>query len=312
VSALPRWLVGSGALALLLAALPARSESSVYAGLELGNTDTRRVDAGASVLWRESWSAGIQLARADFELPDAAMISTLGSARLSYDFGTFGIGLGARRGEIEGVVATNGWFANVFMDRDDLRLSVEVESRNSDLESGPFVEDLGTGAGVQSGISRCSMDSMGYQAQLNLDRSSWSGFLSYRFIDYDDFDCTLTLAADPGGPPAHARGQALGRLGRRPLQAVEGFASRLIPREAVFLESSVALGAAVPVGNRWLGGVELYHDQEQCSGDAYDTALAFGVFQLTETWSVELSVGYSDATVVEDTAFTGVRVFASL
>jgi hypothetical protein len=311
--------IACGLVALLLAAAPAWSElprgaaASVYAGFELGNTDSRRMDAGASVQFRESWNASAQVARAEFELPDADMVSTVFNVKLSHDFGKFGVGVGIRQGEIEDVVSTDGIFAAAFVDQDALRFTLEIESRGSDLAPAPFTEDLGDGAGVQSGVSRCSVDSLGYQAQVNVDRPAWAAFAAYRFFDYDDFDCAVTPNVNTGGPPAHARGRALGRrLGAGAIQPVTGFSSRLIPREAALLESSVALGVVVPLRDRWLAGVDLYRDQELVAGNSYSTALAFAAYQFTMTWTVELTVGYSDAEVVEDTAFAGLRVIASL
>jgi hypothetical protein len=303
----------------LLAAAPAWSElpqgaaASVYAGFEIGNTDARRMDAGAAIQFREAWSASAQVARAEFELPETDMVSTVGNLKLSHDFGRLGVGAGFRQGEIRDVVSTDGIFAAAFVDQDALRFTLEIESRGSDLAPALYTEDLGDGAGVQSGVSRCSVDSIGYQAQVNVDRPGWAAFVSYRFIDYEDFDCAVTPDASPGGPPAHARGRALGRrLGAGAIQPVTGFSSRLIPREAALLESSAALGVVLPVKDRWLAGVDLYRDQELVAGNSYSTALAFAAYQFTMTWTVELTVGYSDAEVVEDTAFAGLRVIASL
>ena len=122
-----RLLVGRSQIALLLAASPAWSEmpqstaASIYAGFELGNTDSRRMDAGASVQFRETWNASAQVARSDFELPDTDMVSTIANVKLSHDFGAAGVGLGFRQGEIQDVVSTDGFFAVAFFDRDALR-----------------------------------------------------------------------------------------------------------------------------------------------------------------------------------------------
>lgn len=317
MNAVRRLLVGPGQVALMLAACPAWSElppstnASIYAGFEFGNTDSRRMDAGASLQFREAWSASAQVARSDFELPDEDMVSTVANLKLSYDFGAAGVGLGVRQGEIQDVVSTDGMFAAGFVDWDAMRFTLEVESRESDLAPASFTEDLGSG--VQSGISDCSVDSIGYLAQFNVDRPDWAAYVSYRTFDYGDFDCAVTVAAAPGGPPAHARGRALGRrLGAGALQPVAGFSSRLIPREAALLDSGVALGVLLPIRDRWFAGLDLYRDEEIVEGNSYSTAVGFAVYQFTATWSVELSAGYSDAEVVEDTAFAGFRVIASL
>ena len=110
-----------------------------------------------------------------------------------------------------------------------------------------------------------------------MNRPTWLGFIAYKAYDYQDFDCALTLDdAGGGGPPPHARGRALGRrLGEIALQPVSGFASRLVPREAMLLDWSASLGVTLPIAGRWIGGAELYHDQERGDGGAFDTALVF-------------------------------------
>ena len=294
-------------------------DASIYLGAEVGNTDTQRLEAGARLAIDQAWSASLQLARAEFELPDAQRTSTLLSAKAQYDFGAFGLGLGLRRGEVSEVSSSRGVTVGGFLDQSTWRLSAEIESRETDLAAAPFTEDLGTGAGVQNGISRCDVGSRGYQAQLDVNRPAWAAFVSYRAYDYDDFDCLVSITANGSGngngngPPAHARGRALGRrLASLPLQPVQGFGSRLIPREAMLLDSSVALGVSLPAREQWIAGAELYRDRESIGGDSSQTLLAFANRRINAIWAVELTLGYSDAESVEDTAFAGVRVSADL
>ena len=304
-------------LAVALTVLAARSDAespdrrSVYGGVEIGNTETRRLLAGVMLQWN-AWEVDAQLARADFQLPDIEARSTAASAGLKHDFGQWYAGGGARRSELENVSTTSGWYADLAYRFDTVRLSLEWEARRTRLEPTPFTEVLGGELGVRTGTSRCEVGSRGYQARADLDRPSWLGFVSLRTFDYRDFSCSLALAGSGNGPPTHARGRALGRrLGEQSLQVVNGFASRLIPREALLLDSSLALGVTLPVDEHWIGGAEIYRDIEE-TGSRYDTALLFASRPLDDTWTVELSFGFSDAEDVRDTAFAGIRMSADL
>ena len=93
---------------------------------------------------------------------------------------------------------------------------------------------------------------------------------------------------------------------------VQGFGSRLIPREAMLLDSSLALGVSLPVHESWIAGAELYRDKENIGGDSSQTLLAFANRRISATWAVELTLGFSDSESVEDTSFAGVRVSADL
>jgi hypothetical protein len=312
-------------LELLLAALlplpglaaedPETDVTSVYAGIELGTHDTRRLDAGGTYQ-RGALQLSAAVANADVELPDGATESTLAVGRASFDFGNFGLSGGYRHGEVEDVARNGGWFAGAFLDREGLRVAVEIEARHTQLEPTPFTEDLGGSTGIASGISRCELDSLGYEARADLDRPSWAAFASIRLYDYSEFDCALHIdAVTPpgGGPPAHARGRALGRrLAAAALQPAEGFASRLVPRESVLLDSTASVGVTIPLDRRWIGGVELYRDEERIGGATSATALVFGNVRLDARWSAELTLGYSAADEIDDTAFAGVRVTADL
>ncbi len=287
--------------------------ASVYAGLELGNTDTRRAEAGATLRPNDNWSGTLALARADFDFPGDDAASTVGSAKVAYDFGDFGVGAGLRRGEIDEISVTRGWLVSGFYEVSDWRLSAEIEARDTALAAAGFTNEEIPGAGRVSGTARCDVDSLGYGAQANYSRSRWSGFAALRLFQYDDFDCAVEVSGRPRGDrPPRARGRGLGgRLASNTLKVVTGFSPRLIPREATLLESTLALGATYSIDELWLGGGELYRDVERASGADFMTALAFANRRMTDTLSVELWVGYATATF-EDTAFAGVRMQADL
>jgi hypothetical protein len=306
-----------------LAAGDAASDAtSVYAGIEVGTHDTRRLDAGGTYQ-RGALQLSAAVANANVELPSGATESTLAVARASFDFGNFGqfghfgVSGGYRHGEVEDVARNGGWFAGAFLDREGLRVGVEVEARHTKLEPTPFTEDLGGSTGIVSGISRCELDSLGYEARADLDRPSWAAYASIKVYDYSEYDCALDLdvvgAPPGGGPPPHARGRALGRrLAAAALQPAEGFASRLVPRESVLLDSTASVGVTVPLDGRWIGGAELYRDEERIGGATSATALVFANVRLDARWSAEVTLGYSAADEIDDTAFAGVRVTADL
>lgn len=302
-----------------VATLPIRADESsapasgsIYLGVESGGSDSRRIDAGTQWQFSERWSAAAQWSSSRFEQTERSYDSTFQTARAAYDLGRWGVGLGLRDGEVDGVSRNSGWFGAVFVDVRSFRITAELEARETELAATPFTEDLGPGLGVRSGISRCDVDGLGYQLRGDLDQPDWAGFASWRYMDYDAFDCALTLASSSGGPPPQARGRALGRrLGALPLQPVRGLASRRTPRDVVLLESSLSIGAIAPVGRQWLGGAELSRETEFVGDADYLTLLVFGNRPISRRWTIELSAGFTDADY-DDTAFAGVRMSARL
>ena len=289
--------------------------TSVSAGFELSDTDSRRVYLAASANLNEHWNLDAGLTRADIELPDFTTESTLASAGVSRSFGDFSVGAGFRHSEIDDVSTSREWLVRGSANYQALRFGLEVGRRESTLDPSPFVEDLGADIGVVSGISRCRVDALGYRGSVNLEQPTWSGFVSLRVFDYGDYDCALEITSGGGppgnGPPPHARGRALGRrLAATSLDPAIGAVSRLVPREVSLLESSASLGFSTPIAGRWIGGVEAYRDVEKIDGSEYLTGVLTAGTVLTDTWSLELSLGYTAAGVVDDSAFAGVRVTA--
>jgi hypothetical protein len=300
--------------ALSMAEAPPSGDSSVYAGVEWGNTDSHRLDAGAVFRFRETTDISAAVARADAQLAQGEAVSKFATARVVHDFGKLGVGLGVRHGEIEGVSKTLGWFAGAFYDQRDIRVSAELETRDTRLASSPFTEDFGAGVGIVSGVSRCEVASLGYIAQVTWTRPRWSVYASGRAYDYEDYDCellssTLGTAVKPG----RGRGRAVGRqLAAGSLQSASGLASRLSPRESTLLESSLSAGAMMPIDERWYGGIELYHDVEKIGENDYSTALVFAGLRLTPMWNAEFSLGHTSADEIDETTFIGVRFTADL
>jgi hypothetical protein len=296
------------------------SAATIYAGAEWGDTDSQRADMGGMFRYRDTTDITASVGRARAALPEDETTSTYAMAKVAHDFGRLGLGAGWRRGEVEDISTTQGWFASAFVDVRDFRVGAEIETRDSKLARTTFTEDLGGDLGIVSGSSQCDVASIGYLLQLNLSRPRWSLNAAARGYDYADFDCTLTETVETGeptgGPPAdipHARGRALGRrLANGALQSVNGFTSRLMPRESTLLKSTLSLGVMVPINDRWYGGVDLYRDVEKFADNAYATALAYAGLRVTGVWTAEFSVGHSSASEIEDTTFLGLRVMASL
>jgi hypothetical protein len=295
---------------------PASTHVTVFAGFEIGDNDSRRIDAGALVQFMQAWSANAAVTRSNFELPGVSATSTSASAKVARTIGAVSVGAGVRRGEIENVSRSRAWFATAAFDHRELRFGLDIEARDTRLDPAAFTEDLGAGIGIVSGISRCRVDGIGYQGRVDLDRPTWSLYGSLRVYDYDDYDCILDITAGgpPGNePPPRARGRALGRrLAAASIDQVIGATSRLVPRESALLDSSAALGLTLPVGGQWIGGLELYRDVERLDGSDYLTAAAFAGRRLNSTWRAEFTLGYSTADLIDDTAFAGVRVTAAL
>jgi hypothetical protein len=309
----------AAALAVLTAPAFANSpmiESTVGSasvGVDVSNTDSRRVYAAGDYSFSDRWTLDGAIALADIDLPDASTQSTLAGVNLTYGFDRFSVGGGFRHSEIDGASRSDDWLVRGSWRYDTARFGLEVGHRASSLAPSAFTEDLGGTLGVASGISRCDVDGIGYRGSVNLDRPAWSGFASLRMYDYDDFDCTVEITpviGAPGhGPPAHARGRAVGRrLAAVPLESIIGATSRLVPREASLLESSASIGFTTPVASAWIGGIELDRDVEKLDGSEYLTGIVSASTVLDHDWTLELSLGYSVADHVDDSAFAGVRV----
>jgi hypothetical protein len=291
--------------------------ASVSIGADVSNTDSRRLYATGDFDVAKDWSVNAGLARSDLDLPGESTQSTLASAGVGHRLGAFTVGGGFRHGEIDGVSRTNDWLVRGSWRNDAARLGLEVGRRDATLAPSAFTEDLGGEIGVVSGVSHCDVDGIGYRASVDLDRPTWSGFASLRVFDYDDFDCTLDIASAGGpsppgppahGPPPHARGRALGRrLAGATLDEVIGATSRLVPHDAALLKSSASIGFTTPVSSTWIGGLEIDRDVEQLDGGEYLTAIVSASRLLTSDWTLELSLGYSLADAVDDSAFAGVR-----
>ncbi len=296
---------------------PPNNTASIYAGGEWGDTESQRIDAGAVFRYHAATIFSASVSRGEAELLESQAVSTYATARVTHDFGSFGLGAGVRQGEVENVSSTLGWFASAFYDYREVRIVAEIESRDSELARTSFTEDFGPGVGVVSGTSACDVASIGYSAQFTLGRPRWSLYAAARGYDYADYECSLVSADLPeSGLPerSRGRGRALGRqLAAGALQRVSGFASRLMPRESTLLESSASLGAMMPFTARWYGGLELYHDVQKLGSTDFATALAFAGMRLNGgVWNTEVSLGYTAVDVIEDTTFIGLRVTAEL
>jgi len=309
---------------------PDEAQGTIYSGLDLGSSSTRQFHVGGA--WMKS---GITIdgyaVHGEAEYPEGDAASTLLMARAMYDFGAFGLGLGARSGEVDKVQTTRGWFVGGFFDYDALRFSAEIETRDTRLDTAPFTVDRALFDGLPgtvSGESRCDNSSLGYSLRMDLARPRWSMFAYATSYDYDDFDCDVTVTATTGGgppatPPGRGRGRGRGRadppgraVGRTvavdTLTPAPGFSSRIDAREAQLLDSSLGLGGSMTLNDRFTTSVQLTFDAEQFTAGDYATLVGYLGVRLSPMWVSEFSLGYTDASVVEDVTFVGVRFIAEL
>jgi hypothetical protein len=286
-----------------------RPRTSIYAGMEFGESDSRRLEAGATFHPNDRWRASLSMSRSEFDLPGMDAASKVTTARVRRHSDDFGIGVGARRAEINHVSLTRGWMVNGFVDRGAWRFSMEVDSRETDLAPAAFSDEQIPGLGAVSGIADCGIDSLGFLGNANVTHKRWSAFASLRVFQYEDFDCTLIIDGEEGteGPG----GRDAERLAENTLDIVTGFGSRLIPREATLLESSLAIGGTFAIDAEWLAGAEIYRDVERTGDDVFLTGLAFANRPVTELLNLEFWLGYAKATG-GDSAFLGVRLTAEL
>jgi len=112
---------------------PPTNNASIYAGGEWGDTESQRLDAGAVFRYHTATIFSAAVSRGEADLTVGRASSTYATARVTHDFGSFGLGAGVRHGEVENVSSTLGWFASGFYDYREMRIVAEIESRDSEL-----------------------------------------------------------------------------------------------------------------------------------------------------------------------------------
>jgi hypothetical protein len=321
-----RWLAALGMLAPMagqgLAASPQAPtlKAQLHAGIEVSDSDSHRFDVGGEWYLPREWEIAASASRADFALTGDDVASTAASLVVRHDLGSFQLGAGLGHAELQDRTTTRSVFITSTYWRDDWRLQAGLGTRETELGATEFEEDLGGSIGLASGVSRCEARSLAANASADLLRASWRLYARAAFHDYGDVDCELTISTggngngngNGNGPPVHARGRALGlRLVTNTLEQVVGINPRLIPRDAMLLKSSLALGAAVSRPSGWQFGGEVYRDVDWLRGQDFFTAVTYGNREITRNWTLELSLGYATSSL-EDSLFAGIRMSASI
>lgn len=295
-------------------AVPAlRGQATV--GVEVGDADSRRVDAGADWYLPGDWEIGVSAARGEYGLAGGDVSSTALGFGLRRNFDDFQLGLGFIDADLDDRSSTRGIHFTTIYWKDDWRFKAGLGSRQTELGATAFEEDLGGDIGLAEGISRCEARSLAAQAQADYLQPGWRVFARFAWFDYRDVDCALTLTpggnGNGNGPPAHARGLALGRrLVANTLGAVVDINPRLVPRDAMLLESTIAAGAAVSRAG-WQFGGEISRDVEWLRGDDFFTAVTYANRDISRIWNLEFSLGYATSSL-EDSLFAGIRASASI
>ena len=88
---------------------PPTNNASIYAGGEWGDTESQRLDAGAVFRYHTATIFSAAVSRGEADLTVGRASSTYATARVTHDFGSFGLGAGVRHGEVEDVSNTLGW-----------------------------------------------------------------------------------------------------------------------------------------------------------------------------------------------------------
>jgi len=124
---------------------------------------------------------------------------------------------------------------------------------------------------------------------------------------------TTTSPVGPGRAPIQVtRPPIVTQLASNVLTGFRGYSSTRAPREGTLLESNMMVGASFALGARSTLGFELYQDSEQFAQSDASTALAYLAFRLTPSVGVDFTAGLTESDLLENTAFAGVRLSASL
>jgi hypothetical protein len=316
-----RTLAAMGALGSVAGAAHANSPEApalrgqATVGVEVSDADSRRVDAAVDWYLPRDWEVGVSAAKGEYGLADGDLSSTAMGAALRRNFDAFQLGLGFIDADIEDLSSTRGVHLTTIYWQDDWRFKAGLGSRLTELAATEFEEDLGGDIGLADGISRCEARSLALQAQADFMQPGWRAYARVSYFDYRDVDCELTITSsgngNGNGPPAHARGRALGRrLAGNTLGAVVDINPRLVPRDAMLLESTLAVGATVSRAG-WQFGGELSRDVEWLRGDDFFTAVTYANREISRTWNLEFSLGYATSSL-EDSLFAGIRLSASI
>jgi hypothetical protein len=324
-------LIAAGVLAAL--ASPALADrapgTTLYAGAELDDQDSRRLDLGLSYVSEGGTALDLVAAWTDTDRDSGDLSSTHAFGLVTHDFGRFGLGAGARYLRNDDHAETLGLIGAAFVDFDPLRLTVRIEGRNTDFDATGFTasgEDLGLEDVTSvAGTSRCSVDSLGYGLALDTRLERWSFYGSVMAYDYDSHSCKVEITSVVGGgsgggnggsPGPGWQGGVKGPMAERLVGAtaapLAGYSSTLLPREAALLESSIMVGVSVDVGSRSGLGIEFYHEAEQFSPVEADTLLGYFDFDVGERLTLELTIGATDADGYDTAAFVGLGVYAGL
>lgn len=308
--------------ALLAAESGSASLTTFFTGVELDTEDGRRFDLGMN-LARGRTTFALEGSRSDAHLGATDYASTFARADLTRELGRYGLGGGFLRIEDEDVVDTTGVNGLAFADFSDTRLSAQLDYRVSDFADSPFTvsgAELGVPAlGTVSGTAACSVDSFGYGLGLRVlrGRASFHGWASV--YDYSSYECAASVTSVAPGDPNSPRGAILvrrPRLARQLASSVigrrSGYSATLAPRDATLLESAFTLGGSYALGPRTTVGLEVYRDTEEFTPVESSTLLAYVEVQFARTAAIELTLGTTDTDLLDESAFAGVRVSASL
>lgn len=208
------------------------------------------------------------------------------------------------------------------------RLTASIETRSSDFDEQAFTadgEDLGlTGVTSASGVAACSIDSFGYGLGLSVVRSNISFYASGTLYDYSSYECNSTITsttsgsgttpADPTGraPIVVTRPSVVTQMASTAISGISGYSSTRAPHEGTLLESSLMLGASFSLGDRRALGFELYRASEEFAQSDTTTALAYLAWPLTQSISMDVTVGTNKTDLLDDSVFAGLRLSASV
>lgn len=302
--------------------------STFFAGAEFDNQDSQRFDLGMTLRSSGGTSLSLVGSRTDTEAETQDLDSTYAFGKVTHDFGGIGLGAGVRHMEDDGFTETLGMLGTAFLDFGQARITATIESRQTDFDDALF-EASGAELGLDdvttaTGTAACSVDSLGYGLGFELTRQRWSLYASGVVFDYSAYECAVEVTATTngaaGGGPAGpgrapfgiARPAGVTQLAAGSIQPLGGYTSTLVPRDAALLESSLMVGASVAVGLRSTLGVELYHDTEQFAPVDSSTLLGYLIFGLTESLSLELTLGAREADGFDSATFAGLRLSATI
>ena len=299
--------------------------STFFAGIDVDNQDSRRLSLGLLVHSDAGTSFELVGVHSETDSDTLDLSSNYGFGQLSRDFGRFGLAAGVRHMRDDDLSKTLGWLGSGFVDFTDSRVTVSLESRETDFDEVDFTatgEELDLeGVTSATGTAACSVASLAYGLRLDVIRPEWNFYTAATTFNYGSHRCdtTITETTDGAGPgpvipaPISVRRPAVvENFVANAGGGFAGYSATLLPYDGALLESSLMLGASIALGERRSLGFELYRSSEEFASSETRTALAYLEYRIAARMALTFAAGATESDEWDRSVFAGVRISASM